>query len=157
MQHKILTVENKNNDWKVVSIAMPDDNTLQNVSVNRANKKGEVFPNFDGVIPNALIDGELWESGASKWYLFAPKQKPQRAPSAAPAQIAKAQEVKRENIEEAQNRKQDAIQKAGAFRDATLVSLAAMRDVPFPTDAEYQQEWRKWVKFFLGAADEPFI
>lgn len=61
------------------------------------------------------------------------------------------------NIEKSQDRKQEAILRAGAFRDATLVSLASLREQPFPTDAEYQAEWRKWVKFFVSAGEEPFI
>ncbi len=43
------------------------------------------------------------------------------------------------------------------MRDATMVSLAAYREQPFPTDDEFKAEWRKWVKFFLGEADQPFI
>lgn len=73
------------------------------------------------------------------------------------ANIAKAQETKAENIKEAQDRKAEAITRAGAFRDATLVTLAMLKDQPFPTDDDFKKNWELWVKYFMGKADEPFV
>lgn len=70
-----------------------------------------------------------------------------------PAAIEKAQETKRENVEEAQNRKQDGIKLAGAMRDATLVALADIKDQPFPSDDDFKRTWMKWCDFFLEQHD----
>ena len=75
----------------------------------------------------------------------------------APAGIAKAQEVKREDIAAAQERKNESISIHGAFRDATLIALASYAQQPFPTDEEFKAEWTKWVKWILSKHNEPFI
>lgn len=122
MQYKLASVEDKNADWKVVSLEMSEGNFQEDVSVNRTNKKGEVFPNFDGIQVNATVEGELWQSSGGKWYLFAPRPKP--APSAAGGGmrgVAAAQTRKREDIAAAQENKSHAIKVASAMRDATLL------------------------------------
>lgn len=154
---KITSVEDKSKDWKIVSLITSTGVSVDDVSVNRTNKNGEIFPEFDGIVKDADIEATLWTSPTGKQYLFAPKLPPQRPKFMGGSGIAKAQETKAENIKEAQERKNEAIQLAGAFRDATLVSLQALRDNPFPTDEEYKAEWTKWVKFFLNQGDQPFI
>lgn len=155
--YKVADVQEKNADWKVISIEMSEGNFQEEVSVNRKNKKEEIFPGFDDIKVNATVEGDLWQSGAGKWYLFAPKPKApggQRGGNA--AAITKAQETKREDIKDAQERKAEAISRAGSMRDATLVSLACLKDSPFPTDSEFKVEWEKWYKYFMAKADEPF-
>lgn len=157
--YKVLACEEKQPGWKVVTLQMSETSQQSDVSVNKVNKKGEEFSGFDAIAVGVEVKGELWQSSAGKWYLFAPKPdagKPWKSGGGSAA-IAKAQETKREDIKEAQERKNEAIALAGAMRDATLVSLAALRDTPFPTDDEFKAEWTKWVKFFLGAGDQPFI
>lgn len=157
--YKVLKVDDKNKDWKVISIEKGENEYLHNVSVNRVNKKGEVFPNFDDIKEGAITEGELWESGSSKWYLFAPKQKPARSPNGSfrDAQIEKIMDKKEASIEKFQGRKEESIKLAGAMRDAVLVSLASLRDQPFPTDEEYKAEFEKWLKYFLNIGEQPFV
>lgn len=92
-------------------------------------------------------------------YKLKPLPKPAGGPrSGFGGQQAEAlMEKKNNNVEAAQARKSDAIARAGAFRDATLVSLALLKDQPFPTDVDFKREWEKWVKYFLGKGEEPFI
>ena len=74
MSHKITGVVNRNADWKVVSILNAAGDIVENVSVNRTNKKGEVFPGFDDIAVGASVEGQMWQSPAGKLYLFAPKE-----------------------------------------------------------------------------------
>lgn len=69
---KIINSAPKTPDWKVVSLMGADGEEIQNVSVNRTNKKGETFPNFDDIKEGGTVDGRLWLSPAGKQYLFAP-------------------------------------------------------------------------------------
>lgn len=70
--------------------------------------------------------------------------------------MAAAVEKKGVMIEKAQERKSEGVNISGAFRDATLISLASLRDQPFPTDEEFKAEWRKWVKFIMNEHEQPF-
>lgn len=71
--YKLISVENKGKDWTVVSLVNAAGELIDNVSVNRVSKKGDVFPNFDGLAEGQKIDARLWESPSNKMYLFAPK------------------------------------------------------------------------------------
>lgn len=75
MAHQIVALQEKNADWKVVSILNAAGEIVENVSVNRTNKKGESFPDFDNIAVGAKIEGQMWTSPAGKQYLFAPKGK----------------------------------------------------------------------------------
>lgn len=66
-------VEKKSNDWLVVSLVNSAGDLIENVSINRISKKGDLFPNFDDIKQDTKIDGRLWESDSGKQYLFAPK------------------------------------------------------------------------------------
>src|SRR3990167_8509819 len=71
---KITWVENKNEDWKLATLE-ENGATYEEVSINRKSKKGELFQNFDGLMPGSETEGVLWQSQAQKWYLFPPKPK----------------------------------------------------------------------------------
>jgi hypothetical protein len=73
MAHQITSVTKKNNDWIVVSILNAAGEIVENVSVNRTNKKGEVFPGFDDIAVGNQVAGQLWRSPKGAMYLFAPK------------------------------------------------------------------------------------
>lgn len=112
-------------------------------------------PNFETLAAGQTIEGDYKDDGQYRTLYPARPKTPYKAGGG--ANIAKAQEVKGEMIKEAQGRKNDAIARAGAFRDATLVTLQMLKDQPFPTDADFKEIWKGWVKFFLGVADEPFV
>lgn len=85
MAHQIVKVESKNADWKVIQILNAAGELVENVSVNRTNKKGEVFPKFDEIAVGASVEGQLWQSPAGKIYLFAPKEQKKQVIDSGPA------------------------------------------------------------------------
>lgn len=123
MEFKVAHVAEKNPDWKVVSLEMSPGSFQEEVSVNRVNKKGETFPNFDLIKTGYTVSGELWTSQAGKWYLFAPN--PPKASTGGQGGnmrgVAAAQQRKGDMIEKAQENKSNAIKVASAMRDSTLL------------------------------------
>lgn len=113
-------------------------------------------PDYDAVVEGGKISGEVFKNEKGYWN-FKGATAPKTAYKGGAAGINKAMEVKAQNIEKAQDRKDDSIAISGAMRDATLISLAALRDRPFPTDEEYKAEWTRWVKWLLSKRNEPFL
>lgn len=167
MNYKIEHVADKNNDWKVVTLEMGPGSYQEEVSVNRTNKKGEVFPNFDNIKAGNIVEGELWQSPTGKWYLFAPKPKPVGGNKGGAPGVKAAQERKGEMIEKAQETKSRAIQIASSFRDSTMLVIEFCRNSSFETIEEKEEYMRRkheeltkwyiksWDKSEL-AADVPF-
>lgn len=122
-----------------------------------AEFRASMWDNFADLAPNSPIEGTVEQKGTFTNFRRAGAALQRPAFYKPKADIAAAQETKKTNIEEAQNRKHDAIARAGAMRDATLVTLASLKDAPFPTTEDFKAEWTRWVKFFLGKADEPFV
>lgn len=159
---KIDWIETKGPDWKVATLTNEMNKTEKEVSINRTSKKGEVFPNFDALQVGQTIEGELWQSGAGKWYLFPPQPKSQyRAPTSnggasRGSQMAKVMETKNQNIKEAQETKHEAIKLAGAQRDATLIVTTFYANLVL-TDVEIASKVEQWMKYFLNLGEQPFI
>lgn len=170
MKYVVDFVENKNPDWKVAQL-IGDGGAgakLTDVSINRSNKKGEVFPNFDGITPGASIEGEPWQSAAGKWYLFSPK--PEKASGGAyrgnggaskTQAIEKAQDRKEGMIKDAQDRKEESI----AFFNSTNSALQLLSSDPLFKEAGDEEKksaisyWRDWFYgqwFTHEGASEPF-
>ncbi len=126
---KIEFLENKSPDWKVATVTDETGKTFQEVSINKTNKKGEPFPNFDQIMSGATIEANFWTSGAGKHYLFAPDPKNVSTGTVAPqggrgGGIAKAQMVKAENIEKAQGNKELGIKTSSTIRMAVDCAVA---------------------------------
>lgn len=165
MTYKVEWAENKNDGWKVCSIKeiVEGGRTYEDVSINRTDKKGRTFPNFDGIAPGATISGNIWQSVAGKYTLFAPDPAgstggggtPARSTSGpasgggAPRGVAAAQERKKEGIREAQENKGRGVMVASAFRDATLImtSLTMYQEL---TPGEWQIEHEKWRQWYMA-------
>jgi hypothetical protein len=133
--------ENKSNDWRICTIK-EGTQTITDVSVNRVNKKGETFPNFDGIIPGAEIECEIWKSPTGKTYMFAPR--PQSAPRGGGAGIKVAMAEKAKAIEHSQDRKDNSIQLSSTFRDATILTAAQMKGSENWSNEEVQEKWKMW-------------
>lgn len=107
---KIDWLVKKDDNWIIATLIKEDGTKINDVSINRANKKGEVFPNFDEIRPGNSIDGTLWQSPSGKWYLFAPKEQSNRKPNMDRIMdkkanlISEAQGEKAKHIAEAQDR-----------------------------------------------------
>ncbi len=155
MRYKVEWVEVKAPDWKIASLTSIDGTFKETgVSINRTNKKGEVFPNFDGITPGAEIDGNPWKSSAGKWYLFAPEVITQKTFAAKPSGIKAMQERKSEMIEKSQDRKEESIAKSGAQRDAVLIVTTFYKDqILTPTEIAEKVEY--WYKHFLVRSEQP--
>ena len=103
MIYKIDWMEKKSDDWIVATLL---EGTIKHsdVSINRTNKKGEVFPLFDNIQAGREVEGaEIWVSQTGKKYLFA-LSKPRGNPNYKSNQIAKAQDNKAQQIAKAQDR-----------------------------------------------------
>lgn len=158
---KIDWIENKNADWKVISVTKEDGTKATDVSVNRVGKKGDVFPNFDGLAPGGTTEGELWVSTAGKKYLFPPKVRGEgMGPRPAwvakkDTQITKAMDRKEESIEKAQDNKHEAIRMAGAQRDAVLIATTFYANQSL-SDEQIEGKVEYWYQYFLKRTNEPF-
>ena len=169
MIYNITAVSPKSADWKLVDVkeGIEGGKEIKGASVNRTDnktgainfKKADGTDAFDLFVEGYTFEAEPWTSPTKgTTYLFAPKPaKPSTGAPRAFGGIAKAQETKAANIEKAQDRKQDAIALAGAFRDATLISLAQLKDEPFPTADEFKETWTYWVRWILSKNNEPFV
>lgn len=120
MLYTISNTQIKNNDWKIASVKGADGVEANEVSINRTNKKGEIFPRFDEIADGASIEGNLWKSDAGKNYLFAPKEF-KKSGGGNTVAIALAQERKVENITKAQDRTSHSVKVSGTARDATMI------------------------------------
>jgi hypothetical protein len=147
MKFIIEKVEDKSKDWKVTTIK-GEQGSVVGVSVNRVNNKGETFPNFDGIILGATIDGELWRSPSGKNYLFAPKPASTGGSRANPG-IAKAMERKETSIAKFQDSKETSIKLAGAMRDAVLITTTFYKDLALE-DADIEAKIKQWRNWFLS-------
>lgn len=149
MRYSTQWVENKSPDWKIVSVTGVDGTKLTDASVNRVNKKGEVFPNFDAIIPGYEFEAEPWKSEVGKQYLFAPKVQGTQNKSSGGAYkgsggIAKAQEKKAEMIAEAQGNKELGIKISSTLRMAVDLAIAEGNNAE-ETLEQSILKWRKWL------------
>lgn len=145
-KHILDWVEKKNNDWVMASLQSGE----KEVSINRTSKKGEVFPNFDNLAPGLEIEGELWQSQAGKWYLFPPKLNPMGPrPQWAKKEstINKAMETKAQNIQTAQENREQGVKIASTMNKAIEIAIAENGQSPIvATDfQERVKYWRKWI------------
>lgn len=111
MQYKIDWLEVKSPEWKMISITNEAGISYTDVSLNKRDKKGTEFPNFDNLKAGDTIHGEYWEtSDKSKRYLYPPRPQStnggpiRRQPGASAMAIKEAQETKAKNIAQAQDR-----------------------------------------------------
>ncbi len=144
-------VENKKPDWKVVTIREITEGgaTYTDVSINKVDRKGVTFQDFDAIAPGTQVTGNIWRSSTGKYTLFAPDAPKAAAPAVpgAPAYaaprpaatgmrgVAAAQERKAEGIALAQENKSKGMLVAAAFRDSTLM-LVNMADYKTMTPDE---------------------
>lgn len=134
-------------EYKLVTLKSGDE-TFEKVSLWSDN------PDYTSFVEGGRISGEVFKNEKGYWN-FKPANAPKKTFGG--GAVTKNMEVKNTNIIAAQERKNDSIARAGAFRDATLVTLASLKDQPFPSDADFKREWESWVKFFLGKGEEPFV
>ena len=154
---KIEWAEKKSNDWIVASISKGESpDIIENVSINRTNQKGEVFPDFDKIMTGHTLQGTFWTSLKGKHYLFAPK--PATGASGGSQRgsaggIKAAQERKETSINKSMDRKEESIALASSMRDATLISTTLYKDAGM-SDDEFKVKWRSWQKWLFDRFEE---
>lgn len=165
MKHKIDWIEEKSPEWKVASVTN-EQGSFKEVSINKTSKKGEAFPNFDGLMSGQEVDAEFWSSPAGKHYLFPPRvDKVNGVPYNAKPGAVKAAEVTAKSVEKSQDRKEHSIKESGTQRDAVLIVTTFYKDRlandPILTEEEMEviirkkvTEWKTWL---LGQMEDvPF-
>lgn len=168
MRYEIQWLERKtvSGDKNLLEVTVKDvsGNELSG-TIWEKDKEGAIFPNFSSLAAGHFFEANAWTNPTnSKVSFYAPKPKAPQAggrPSNAPA-IKAAQERKGQMIEEAQDRKNDAIMLSGAMRDASLVVTALVTAGEYAlADAELKDKWREWRDFFLDEhrtkSSEPFL
>ncbi len=113
-------------------------------------------PDYNTFVEGGHISGEVFKNEKGYWNFKSANAKTAYTGGKTGA-MNKVMETKNTNIMAAQDRKNDAIARAGAMRDATLVTIASLKDQPFPTNDDFKHEWESWVKYFLGKGEEPFV
>ena len=136
MLYKIEKAEKKSDDWLVVTLvesATSGDNEpakYLNVSINRKNKKGEIFPNFDDIKQGNSIEGDIWQNDSGKWYLFAPRV----------AKTGNSGAYKQKMIEDTMQRKEGSITKFQDNKELSIKMASTMRMAVDLAIAEYKNE-----------------
>jgi len=145
-KYKVDFMEKKNEDWIIASLSSPEA-SFPEVSINRKNKKGELFPNFDGIQASREVEGHIWSSPAGKVYLFAPSPENAARPTRSPSAINKAMDKKADNIALAQDNKEKGIMTSSTIRMAVDIALAESAGLPFDVGVfkGRVKVWRDWL------------
>lgn len=149
---KLDWLEKKDPNWIKATITNEAGAQIKDVSINRISKKGDVFPNFDSLMPGQEIEGVLWQSPKGPFYLFPPKLAATGNFRASGA-ISKAMEKKEASIEKFQTNKEESIKLAGAQRDAVMI-VTSRDSIKDCTDEHIENEVKRWRNWFL--LDEEF-
>lgn len=103
------------------------------------------FKGFETITFGAIVEGDLVPAKDPKYgpTLYPPKADIRRAPSS----INKAMEVKKENIQLAQENKERGIMTSSTIRMAVDIALAEAHGLPFDVGVVKGRvkEWRKWL------------
>lgn len=147
MKLKIEWIETKSPDWKVATLKDSDGLPYDDASINRTDKKGRVFPNFDNLMAGQEIEGNPWKNPTSgKWAIYPPdEQKDATTGKFGRSGGMAMMKEKAKNIEEAQERKAESI----AFFNATnsAIALVSKYQLGEMTESEIRVKivaWRDW-------------
>lgn len=118
--------------------------------------KASMWEGYESLMAGVEVQGEVYKSGDFTNFRLGTLQRFAGTGGAAPraAAIKEAQVAKETGIRKAQDNSQLSIKISGAMRDATLITLASLREQPFPTDEEFKQEWRKWRDWIINEFDQ---
>lgn len=159
MTYTVEWVETKREGWKVASLKEIVEGGAQvnDVSINKTDNKGRVFPNFDAIMPGSTVAGNLWRSPTGKYTLFAPDPPkpsagtPTAMPRAAGSSYgggrgAAAQERTTERVREAQENKGKGVMLSASFRDATqiLINHPEYQTMTFEEAQAFHKRIRAW-------------
>jgi hypothetical protein len=118
-------------------------------------------PGFAELKVGSVIEGDLLANDFNNkkgWKIQVADAKPMRSPSGMTAAVRE----KSKNIEHAQDRKDESIQKSSTFRDATMITVALLNahaagKVIDEADVKKDWEsWRQWLDTKFGEELNPF-
>ncbi len=160
MKLKIEWLETKKPDWKVGTFTGEKGESYTDASINRTDKKGRIFPNFDGLQPGQTIEGNPWKNPVSnKWSIYPIDEKHSTTGNFSPSGANRMMKEKQEGIKESQERKEDSIKVSASMRDAVQLAITEFNANVWPTDEDGPNldilitKWRKWL---LNNWDLPF-
>lgn len=148
MQFQISWSKKKNNDWIVATVKDLHGAEFKDTSINRVNKKGEVFPNFDAIMTGHTVEATLWTSDSGKHYLFAPKpngEAPRASQGAKTAMIEKTMARKEEGIARSQDNKELGIKTSSTIRMAVDIVTSFNKDMDAEEIRNAITYWRNWL------------
>ena len=152
-EFKVNWLEVKSPEWKVATLS-DDQQQYANVSINKVNKKGEVFPGFDEITNGGTVKGNMWQSPKGAYYLFAPKLVVAGQSGAFKGQqIAKAQEKKAEYIATAQDNKNEGIKIASTISMAVNIVIATLKNETIIDESVIKGQITKWREWLLAEWD----
>jgi hypothetical protein len=163
-EYTISFTDDKSPDWKILTLEIVDGGgsvMYEDVSVNRVNKKGETFPNFDNLKVGERVKGNLWTSSAGKKYLFAPDlNKPaggaNRGQSGGfKANMSAMVEKKQEGIRQSQENKELGIKTSSTARMACDIVVATLRGEEIIDESVLKGKLEMWRKWFWMHWDDP--
>lgn len=168
MKFSIKWLETKGPDWKVATIVNEAGIEYEDVSINRTNKKGEVFPEFDSLLNGGTVQGEYWETpDKTKKYLFPPRVDKPAQRTFGGGQVKAMMKEKQEGIKESMDRKEHSIMESSSMRDAVSLAIAEFESYQDKlrgsggsgtggggSDLEFLI--KKWRKFLLDNWSLPF-
>jgi hypothetical protein len=98
-----------------------------------------------------IVEGEIVQNG--QYLNFKIKKEYVAKTGGASAGVKVAQERKQEMISKTMDRKELSILLAGSSRDATLITVAQISKMPFPTDDEIKAKWIMWRNWVMKQGD----
>lgn len=112
------------------------------------------FPNFETITFDAVLDAEMQIENDPK-YGESKKLWPlkENKPAGMGGGMAKSMEKKAQNIEKAQDRKEEGIRVSSTFRDASLITASMVHAGLLRTEMDIKEEWRKWREWFWNNYD----
>lgn len=110
------------------------------------------FPNFDTITFDSVLDADMQIENDPK-YGESKKLWPPKENRPAGGGMAKTMAVKSQNIEKAQERKEEGIRVSSTFRDASLITASMVHAGIIRTEMDIKEEWRKWREWFWNNYD----
>lgn len=156
MQYKIEWMEKKQISGKDIieaSLSGEGVTPAEKVTIWKTDTKGEEFPGFDDLSPGHTVEGNLWSKPGSNFKtLYPAKEKRAKGNSNfRTEQIEKAQGRKAEFIEKAQDNKDWSIMVSSTMRDAVLLTIAEVGSNA--STSLYENKVRQWRTFLVDNWD----
>ena len=116
-------------------------------SINRKDKNGREFPDFDKITHEYVFEAEAWTSNTGKNYFSPPK--PQKTGNKT-AVMEKMMDKKANQIAHAQDSKEHSIMVSSTMRDAVLIVTTIIAGDPLITKDQGTikkmiKDWRTWL------------